>query len=259
MKTLILAGGHGSRLGALGESVPKPLLPIGGRPILWHIMKFYSHHGFREFVVLLGHQGQRIKEYFFHYHMMNRDFTVDLASDRVSYLGGGGGEPWQVTLLDTGVDTLKGGRIKMAEAHLDGDTHMLTYGDGVADVDLGALLAFHHSHGKTLTLTGVRPPSRFGELVVSERRVASFAEKPQISSGLINGGFMVFQRDLLRHLTARRDCDFEFGVLEELARRGEVMVWEHGGFWECVDTERDLAHLNRLWAENRAQWRVWPE
>jgi glucose-1-phosphate cytidylyltransferase len=257
MKTVIMAGGYGSRLGALGENVPKPLLNVGGRPILWHIMKIYSHFGFNEFVVLLGHQGTRIKEYFFHYHMMNRDFTVDLAADRVSYLGRNGAEPWTVTLLDTGIDTLKGGRIKMAEAHLDGETHMLTYGDGVADVDLRALLEFHRRHGRTVTLTGVRPPSRFGELVIAERRVTSFAEKPQISSGMINGGFMVFQRSLLQHLRAERDCDLEFGVLEELARRGEVMVYEHSGFWECVDTERDLNHLNRLWAENRALWRVW--
>jgi glucose-1-phosphate cytidylyltransferase len=257
MKTLILAGGYGSRLGTIGESLPKPLLSIGGRPILWHIMKIYSHYGFNDFVVLLGHQGHKIKEYFFHYHMLNRDFTVDLANDRVIYLGGASAEPWTVTLLDTGVDTLKGGRIKMAEAQLDDGVHMLTYGDGVADVDLPALLRFHRSHGRMLTLTGVRPPSRFGELLVEENRVTSFVEKPQVSAGLINGGFMVFNRDLLQHLRADRDCDFEFGILEELARRGEVMVYEHSGFWACVDTERDLNHLNRLWRENRAQWNVW--
>jgi glucose-1-phosphate cytidylyltransferase len=257
MKTLILAGGYGSRLGNIAENIPKPMVTIGEKPILWHIMKIYSHFGFSEFVILLGYQGVKIKEYFFNYHMVNNDFTIDLGNRQIRYEEGKGVEKWVVTLVDTGIDTLKGGRIKRAEKYLTGDVNMLTYGDGVADVNLKDLLAFHRSHGKVLTLTGVRPPSRFGELVIKDCRVLSFEEKPQISSGMINGGFMVFNKELLSRLTTDRDCDFEFGILEELAKRGEVMVYEHRGFWECVDTERDLKHLNKLWNENQALWKVW--
>ncbi|MCP5104414.1 MAG: glucose-1-phosphate cytidylyltransferase [bacterium] len=257
MKTLILAGGYGARLGNITESIPKPMVTIGGKPILWHIMKIYSHFGFNDFVILLGYQGVKIKEYFFNYHMMNNDFTVDLANNSVTYSDKNNIEKWKVTLVDTGIDTLKGGRIKRAEQYLDDDVHMLTYGDGVADINIKELAAFHRSHGKTVTLTGVRPPSRFGELVIKDGRVLSFEEKPQISSGVINGGFMVFNKNLLSHLSPDKDCDFEFGVLETLAVQGEVMVYEHQGFWECVDTERDLNHLNKLWTQNNANWKLW--
>jgi glucose-1-phosphate cytidylyltransferase len=257
MKTLILAGGYGSRLGNITENIPKPMVTIGGRPILWHIMKIYSHFGFNEFVILLGYQGVKIKEYFFHYHIMNNDFTINLADNTLSYGDKNNVENWTVTLVDTGIDTLKGGRIKRAEPYLEGDINMLTYGDGVADVDITELLTFHKSHGKILTLTGVRPPSRFGELVIKDRQVRSFEEKPQISSGIINGGFMVFDRKLLSFLTPDKDCDFEFGVLESLAKQGEIMVYEHKGFWECVDTERDLNYLNKLWDQDNASWKLW--
>lgn len=257
MKTLILAGGYGSRLGNITENIPKPMVTIGGKPILWHIMKTYSHFGFNDFVILLGYQGVKIKEYFFNYHMMNSDFTIDLEANSISYPGSNNVEKWKVTLADTGLDTLKGGRIKRVESYLDDDINLLTYGDGVSDVDIAKLVKFHRYHGKTVTLTGVRPPSRFGELNMENGRVISFEEKPQVSSGMINGGFMVFNRNLLDHLSTDRDCDFEFGVLEELARNGEVMVYQHDGFWECVDTERDLNHLNKLWKENRAAWKLW--
>jgi len=257
VKTLILAGGYGSRLGNITENIPKPMVAIGGKPILWHIMKLYSHFGFDDFIILLGYRGVKIKEYFFNYHMINNDFTVDLANNNLSYAGTNNVEKWKVTLVDTGLDTLKGGRIKRVEQYLDDDVNMLTYGDGVADVNIGDLVSFHRSHGKTVTLTGVRPPSRFGELNIEDGRVLSFEEKPQVSSGMINGGFMVFNRDLLSFLRPDRDCDFEFGVLEDLAARGEVMVYEHRGFWECVDTERDLNHLNKLWSQNKALWKLW--
>ena len=257
MKTLILAGGYGSRLGNLAENIPKPMVTIGAKPILWHIMKIYSHFGFNDFVILLGYRGVKIKEYFFNYHMMNNDFTINLADNRISYADKNNVEKWNVTLVDTGVDTLKGGRIKRVERFLEADINMLTYGDGVADVDINELVAFHRSHGKMLTLTGVRPPSRFGELVIKEQQVLSFEEKPQVSAGMINGGFMVFNKELLNHLTPDKNCDFEFGVLENLAKQGQVMVYEHQGFWECVDTERDLNHLNRLWDQNRANWKLW--
>ena len=257
MKTLILAGGYGSRLGNITEYIPKPMVTIGNKPILWHIMKIYSHFGLNDFVILLGYQGFKIKEFFFNYHMMNNDFTINLADNRISYADGDNLEKWKVTLVDTGIDTLKGGRIKRAEQYLEDDVNMLTYGDGVADVNISQLLEYHRSHGKILTLTGVRPPSRFGELLISDGRVLSFEEKPQISSGMINGGFMVFNKKLLSYLTPDKDCDFEFGVLEELAKKGEIMVYEHHGFWECVDTERDLKHLNKLWQENKAAWKLW--
>jgi len=257
MKILILAGGYGSRLGNIAENIPKPMVTIGGKPILWHIMKTYSFYGFNDFVILLGYQGVKIKEYFFNYHMINNDFTINLADNSVTYSDRNNVEKWTVSLLDTGIDTLKGGRIKQAAPYLEEDINMLTYGDGVSDVNIKKLLEFHRSHGKILTLTGVRPPSRFGELVIKDRKVFSFEEKPQISSGIINGGFMVFNRELLSHLTPDKDCDFEFGVLEDLAKQGEVMVYEHTGFWECVDTERDLKHLNKLWNENKASWKVW--
>jgi glucose-1-phosphate cytidylyltransferase len=257
MKTLILAGGYGSRLGNIAENTPKPMVTVGGRPIIWHIMKIYSHFGFNDFVILLGYQGVKIKEYFFNYHMMNNDFTIDLADNRISYADKNNVEKWKVTLVDTGVDTLKGGRIKRVEKYLEGDVNMLTYGDGVVDMDIKALVKFHRGHGKILTLTGVRPPSRFGELMISDSQVQSFEEKPQVSSGMINGGFMVFNKKLLSYLTADKDCDFEFGVLEDLAKQGEIMVYEHQGFWECIDTERDLNHLNKLWDQNKAKWKLW--
>lgn len=257
MKTLILAGGYGSRLGNITENIPKPMVTIGGKPILWHIMKIYSHFGYNDFVILLGYQGAKIKEYFFNYHLTNNDFTINLADNNIQYSSRNNIEKWQVTLVDTGLDTLKGGRIKRAEPYLDDDVNMLTYGDGVADIDIEKLVAFHRSHGKTVTLTGVRPPSRFGELLIKDGQVLSFEEKPQVSSGMINGGFMVFNRNLLSMLTPDRDCDFEFGVLENLAKKGEVMVYQHHGFWECVDTERDLNHLNKLWNDNKASWKLW--
>lgn len=257
MKTLILAGGYGSRLGNITENIPKPMVTIGGKPILWHIMKIYSHFGYNDFVILLGYQGAKIKEYFFNYHLTNNDFTINLADNNIHYSSRNNIENWQVTLVDTGLDTLKGGRIKRGEPYLNDDVNMLTYGDGVADIDIEKLVAFHRSHGKTVTLTGVRPPSRFGELLIKDGQVLSFEEKPQVSSGMINGGFMVFNRNLLSMLAPDRDCDFEFGVLENLAKKGEVMVYQHRGFWECVDTERDLNHLNKLWNDNKASWKLW--
>lgn len=257
MKILILAGGYGSRLGNITENIPKPMVSIGGRPILWHIMKSYSHFGFNDFVILLGYQGIKIKEYFFNYHIMNSDFTIDLEKNSISYPGRNNVEKWKVTLVDTGLETLKGGRIKRAEPYLDSDINMLTYGDGVSDVNINELLQYHKKHGKMVTLTGVRPPSRFGELNIKDGQVVSFEEKPQVSSGMINGGFMVFNRNLLDQLSTDRDCDFEFGVLETLARNGEVMVYQHNGFWECVDTERDLNYLNRLWNQDQALWKLW--
>jgi len=257
MKTIILAGGWGTRLGRLTEAIPKPMVSVGGKPVLWHIMKIYAHYGFRDFVVALGVNAHIIRDYFYHYAMRTSDFTIDVESGKITYHGEAAREPWRVTLADTGLETLKGGRIKRLEPYLDDDLNMVTYGDGLADIDIGALVAFHRSHDRMLTLTGVRPPARFGELIADDGRLLRFEEKPQTSVGLINGGFMIFDRRLLDHLTTEEDCDFEVGTLERLAVASEIMVYEHRGRWECMDHERDVSRLNRLWREGRAFWKVW--
>ncbi len=257
IKTVILAGGLGTRLGQLVETVPKPMVPIGGKPILWHIMKIYSYHGFNEFVICLGTKADVIKSYFYQYKAINNDFTIDMSSGEIAYHNSHDEMDWKVTLIDTGLDTLKGGRIKMVEKYLDSEINMVTYGDGLADVDLRKLLAFHKSHNKLVTITGVHGPSRFGELAEENGLVRSFIEKPRASKGLINGGFMVFNRGMLNNLTEDVSCDFEMGALEDLARAGQVMTYVHEGTWDCMDHERDVTYLNQLWKETKAFWKVW--
>jgi len=255
MKVIILAGGYGSRLGSLSELIPKPMIDVGGRPIIWHIMKIYAHYGFNEFVVALGYKGNVIKDYFYKLQNYNSDFTVDTESGEISYHNTIN-DHWKVTLVDTGVETLKGGRIKRLEKYLD-DVNMVTYGDGVSDVNIGKLVDYHQKHGKLATITGVRPPSMFGEVIEKDGQVISFEEKPQTSKGLINGGFMVFNREILNYLTTDENCDFEFGPLEKLADEGQVMTFKHTGFWECADTVRDVQHLNKLIETGKAKWKVW--
>ena len=257
MKVVILAGGMGTRLGTQIETIPKPMVPIGNKPILWHIMKIYSHYGFNEFIICLGEKGDVIKNYFYQYEVINNDFTIDMSSGDVKYHSSHNEDNWKVTLVHTGLDTLKGGRIKRVEKYLDSEVNMLTYGDGLADIDLNKLLQFHKSHDKIVTLTGVHRPSRFGELVEEGGQVRCFTEKPQFSKGLINGGFMVFDKEMLNYLTEDDDCDFEVGPLEELARKGQVMVYKHEGNWDCMDHERDVVYLNELWRANKAFWKVW--
>ena len=257
MKVIILAGGLGTRLGTQIEAIPKPMVPIGNKPVLWHIMKIYSHYGFNDFIICLGVRGNVIKNYFYQYEIINNDFTIDLSSGDIDYHSSHDENNWKVTLADTGLDTLKGGRIKRVEKYLDAQINMLTYGDGVADIDLSKLLEFHQSHDRIVTVTGVRRPSRFGELVEEGGLVRSFAEKPRFSSGLINGGFMVFDRQMLNYLTDDEACDFEIGPLERLAQDGQAMVYKHEGNWDCMDHERDVAYLNTLWRENKAFWKVW--
>jgi glucose-1-phosphate cytidylyltransferase len=256
MKVVILAGGLGSRLGSVAELIPKTMIEIGGKPILWHIMKIYSHFDYRKFIIALGYKGNLIKDYFYTFNQKNSDFTVELKSGNISFKNCPY-EDWQVTLADTGLDTLKGGRIKRVEKYLDSDLNMLTYGDGVADIDIKALVSFHKAHGKIITVSGVMPPSMFGEIVEKDGQVITFEEKPQTSKGLISGGFMVFNRKLFDYLTPDKNCDFEFGPLEKLAREGQVMTYKHQGFWECADTVRDVEHLNRLWDSGKALWKVW--
>ncbi|MFX0000781.1 MAG: glucose-1-phosphate cytidylyltransferase [Candidatus Hodarchaeota archaeon] len=257
MKVIILAGGWGTRLGHLAELIPKPMIKIGDKPILWHIMKIYSYYGFNDFIICLGVKGDIIKDYFYHYEMKNNDFTIDLSTKNIKYYANQDETDWKVTLVDTGLNTLKGGRIKRVEKYLDPGINFLTYGDGVADINLNKLLEYHKSHNKMITLTGVNAPSRFGEVIEKKGQVISFKEKPQTSVGLINGGFMVFNDSFLDELTTDENCDFERGPLENLTERGEVMVYIHDGNWECMDHERDVIHLNKLWNKNNAFWKLW--
>lgn len=252
MKTIILAGGFGTRLGSITDLIPKPMVRIGNKPIIWHIMQIYAKQGFNDFILSLGYKSELIKSYFYNYHYLENDFSIDLKKSEVKNLSKNKLD-WKVTLIDTGLKTLKGARIKRLEKHI-GKTTMLTYGDGVAKIDLKKLLAFHKKHGKILTLTGVRPPSRFGEIKEKNGRLLSFEEKPQASSGYINGGFMIFDKKLLNYLSTDESCDLEYGAFNELAKTGQMMVYKSDEPWECVDTERDLKHLNTLYEDGKAFW-----
>ena len=257
-QVVILCGGKGARLREETEVKPKPLVEIGNKPILWHIMKIYSTFGFNDFILCLGYKGHLIKEYFYHYHLHMNDCTLNLGNAHgITFHDQKASEQWSVTLADTGVDALKGSRIKQIKKYIKHDTFLLTYGDGIADIDIAALLAFHKKHKKIGTLTGVRPPSRFGDIVTKENSVLTFSEKAQASSGLINGGFFVFNRELFNYLSLDEECDFEFGALEQLAKDKQLMVYEHPGSWECMDTYREATHLNKLWNEGQAFWKSW--
>ena len=258
MKVVILCGGKGTRLAEETVARPKPMVEIGGKPMLWHIMKSYAAYGFDDFVLALGYKADYIKDWFYHYRLTSNDFTITLdpGVDPVIH-GTNQLDPWTITCVDTGEDTLKGGRIKRLEEHLDGDVFMLTYGDGLSDVDLKASLAFHESHGKIGTVTGVRPPSRFGEMLLDGTTVRSFEEKPQLANGVINGGFFVFEPGLLDYLTTAEDCDLEFGALQKLAADGELQVFRHDGFWQPMDNVRERDNLEKLWNSGNAPWKVW--
>jgi len=256
MKVIILAGGLGTRLGSITEIIPKPMVRIGDRPILWHIMKRYAAYGFKDFVLSLGYKSEVIKDYFLRYEAYSGDVQIQLGAGKVQNLSKNEEADWNVTLAYTGFKSQKGARVKRVEKYLD-DVNMLTYGDGVADIDLGELLKFHKSHGRMVTITGVYPPARFGEIIEEKGRLISFEEKPQTSAGLINGGFMVFNKELLSYLTEDERCDLEIGAFPQLAIEGQVAVYRHLGKWECVDNERDLVHLNKLWDEGQAFWKMW--
>jgi glucose-1-phosphate cytidylyltransferase len=258
MQTLILCGGMGTRLREETEYRPKPMVEIGGRPILWHIMKCYAAHGFTDFVICLGYKGETIKEYFLNYEAMNNDFTIELGKrNAVDFYDAHGEHGWRVTLVDTGIHTMTGARIKRASRYLSGDRFMLTYGDGVSNVDVRSLVAFHDRAKTLATVTGVHPSSRFGELLINGHRVEQFSEKPQTHEGLINGGFFVFERQALEYLSDDPDCVLEREPLERLATAGQLSVYQHRGFWQCMDTYRDYQHLNQLWDSGRAEWKQW--
>lgn len=256
---LILCGGKGTRLREETEYRPKPLVEIGGKPILWHIMKGYARHGFTRFVLCLGYKGSMIREYFLNYQYVNSDCTVHLApkNRRIKIHNSHPEEGWAVTLIDTGENDMTGSRVKQAARYVDTDHFMLTYGDGVSNVDLGRLLKFHLSHGKAATVTGVRPPSRFGELIMQDGRLVKFSEKPQIHEGFISGGFFVFHRRALQYLSDSPDCVLEKEPLERMAKRGDLRVHRHPGFWHCMDTYRDYQVLNQLWERREAPWKTW--
>lgn len=255
-KAVILAGGKGTRLSEETVLRPKPMVEIGGRPILWHIMKIYAAHGITEFVVCLGYKGIQIKEFFLNYRLETSDVTLDLASGSVTYHRAEV-EPWSVTLVETGDETQTGGRLARVRSYLDPDEPFcMTYGDGVADIDVRAQLAFHAAHGRLATVTAVTPPGRFGALVREGTAVTEFVEKPAGDGGLINGGFFVLHPRVLNRIDGDETL-FEQGPLRGLARDGELMAYEHHGFWQPMDTLRDKGQLEALWASGRAPWKCW--
>jgi glucose-1-phosphate cytidylyltransferase len=259
MKVVILCGGQGTRLREETEFRPKPLVEVGGRPILLHIMKHYAHHGFDDFVLCLGYKGHMIKEHFLNYEAMNNDVTLTLgANATIEHHGAHNEAGFRVTLADTGLDTMTGKRIKVVQKYVDGDTFMVTYGDGLSDVDLTALLAFHRQHGKLATVTTVKPISRFGVLdLAPSGLVKGFDEKPQID-GWINVGFFVFEREVFDCISDDPNCTLEQEPLQKLAREGQLVAYRHPGFFFAMDTYRELKHLNTLWDSGAAPWKVWP-
>lgn len=260
LPVVILCGGLGTRLREETEFRPKPMVEIGERPILWHIMKLYAEHGLRDFVLCLGYKGHVIKDYFLNYKTYGADITVRLgAPDSVHYHNNHTEDDWRVTLVETGLSTQTGGRVARVDKYIEAETFCLTYGDGLGDVNITELLNFHRKHGKIGTVTGVRPPGRFGELrLEGDGRAAEFNEKPQVTEGIINGGFFVLQREFLeRYLEPHDGLVLEQEPLQRLAREGQLMVYLHEGFWQPMDTYRELKVLEELWSSGRAPWKVW--
>ena len=256
MKVVILAGGLGTRLAEETEVKPKPMVEIGGRPIVWHILKHYAHYGFNEFLIALGYRGEVIKQFFRDYHSLNGDMTIRVGRGAVErHLAES--DDWLVHLIDTGQETNTGGRLWRLRSWLDGSTFLVTYGDGVCNVDLQDLVRFHRRCGRVATVTAVRPPARFGGLVFDGDLVSEFTEKPQIGEGWINGGFMVLEPSVFRYMKGD-DTSLESDTLEQLARDRQLAAYRHGEFWQCMDTLRDKRQLEHLWREGRAPWKVWP-
>ncbi len=260
MKVVILCGGQGTRIRDVNENIPKPLIPVGRLPILWHIMKYYASMGHKEFVLCLGYKGQAIKDFFLNYESQTRDFSITLgASKEIEYHTDHEESDWRVTLADTGLEAMTGARIRKIRKYIGDDRHfMLTYGDGVGDIDIDGLFKFHVDHGRILTVTGVRPPGRFGELMESpEGLVTEFNEKPQATGGRISGGFFVCNREIFDYLDEREDLMFEQEPMRKLVAEGQMMMYKHDGFWQPMDTGRDYLHLNSLVAKGEAPWIKW--
>ena len=255
MKAVILAGGLGTRISEESHLKPKPMIDVGGRPMLWHIMKIFSHHGINDFVICLGYKGYKIKEYFSNYFLYNSDVTFDFNKNDMQ-VHHKHAEPWKVTLVDTGEDSQTGGRLRRVKDFLDDEPFLFTYGDGVSDVDISKLIQFHQQHGKKATVTAVLPPGRFGALEFDGSRVSGFREKPRGDGGLINGGFFVLDPSVLERI--EHDLmPWEAEPMTGLATDGELMAYQHDGFWQPMDTLRDKNHLESLWASGKAPWKVW--
>jgi glucose-1-phosphate cytidylyltransferase len=258
MKVVILCGGLGTRLREETEYRPKPMVNIGNKPILWHIMKLYSYYGYNDFILCLGYKGNIIKEYFYNYEILNSDFTLELGRRNSFEIHDSHSEAgWKITLADTGERALKGARLKKIEKYIDSDNFMVTYGDGVANININDLVKFHKKHNKMATLTGVMPPSRFGTLSLNNNMIEKFMEKPQTVGEYVNGGFFVLNREIFEYLKTDDSCDFEIGVLDKLAEKRELMIYRHSKEWMCMDTLRDVEYLNNLWSSNRAFWKIW--
>ena len=257
MKVLILAGGKGTRLSEETDARPKPMVEIGGQPILWHIMKIYSQFGFNDFVILLGYKGYVIKEYFARYFLHRSNITIDLASNKTT-IHDNASEPWKITLLDTGLESMTGGRVKRAQPFVGQEPFMLTYGDGVANVNIKELVAHHRSHGRLMTMTAVQPDGRFGTFEADPRgEVKRFLEKPKGDGSWISGGFFVCEPKVFDYITDGDPTVLEKGPMETLARDHQLRTYEHPGFWKCMDTLRDKLELNEMWDKGRARWKTW--
>lgn len=258
MKVVILAGGLGTRISEESHLKPKPMVGIGERPIIWHIMKYYSKYGFNDFVICCGYKSYVIKEYFSAYYLYNSDVTFDYSNNNSMILHNNTVEPWRVTLAETGMYTQTGGRIKKIQKYIGNETFMLTYGDGVSDVDLNKLVEFHYNSGSLATLTAVQPGGKFGVIDMNEDgRISKFTEKGKEDGGWINGGFMVLEPGVFRYLNNDDQLVFERGPLENLSKDGQLNAYKHYGFWQCMDTLRDKNYLEKLWAEDRAPWKKW--
>lgn len=257
MKVVILAGGLGTRISEESHLRPKPMIEIGDQPILWHIMKYYSHFRFNDFIICCGYKGHIIKEYFADYYLYRSDVTFDFSADNRMTVHQNVAEPWRVTLVDTGLNSQTGARIKRVQKYIGNEPFMLTYGDGVSDVDLDALLEQHRNSGKLVTLTGVQPGGRYGVLDLSGETVVGFREKAVVDSGWVNGGFMVMEPEVFGYLSGAEDCVLEQEPLTTLACEGKLGVYKHTGFWQCMDTQRDKIYLEDRWENDNAPWRVW--
>ena len=252
MKVILLAGGFGTRLSEYTEAIPKPMVEIGGKPILWHIMSTYAHYCHNDFYIALGYKAEKIKEYFLHYNNVNSDFTVNLANGSIN-LHSNTDLNWKVTLVNTGVDSMTGGRVKRMQSYIGNEPFLLTYGDGVADIDVNALIAFHKQHGKMVTVSAVHPGARFGELDIQGDQVYTFKEKPQTTQGWINGGYFVIEPEFF-DLIEEDSTVLEKQPLEQVAKMGELMAYRHSGFWQCMDTKRDKDLLEGMWQSGKALW-----
>jgi len=258
MDVVILCGGKGTRLSEETTLKPKPMVEIGGKPILWHIMKYYSSFGFNRFILALGYKADYIKEYFYNYKVTHSDFTINFKPEASIVIHNHTDEfEWEITFIDTGLDTLKGGRIKRVEKYIRSENFHLTYGDGLSNVNLKELVNFHLSHGRISSVTAVRPPSRFGEMVIKGDTVTVFDEKSQMHTGFINGGFFILNRKIMGYLNEDKFCDFEFGPLQQIAKEEQLNAFKHLDFWQCMDNIRDRDFLNKLIDQGRAPWIIW--